>query len=177
MRLLGVTAIAVAALAVSACATRTVSSHVEFAADFANYRTYDWAAADSLPTGDARLDNNEFFRDYFIGAVDKELAARRIRLITSDPDLLIHTHTNVTRRFEIDRIAREDPACVGRSCIATTVDYEMGTLMIDVLDARTRKLIWRAWARDNMSGVIDDQQRLRRAVTDAVAEMMKRFPK
>jgi hypothetical protein len=28
-----------------------------------------------------------------------------------------------------------------------------------------------------MSGVIDDQQLLQRAVTDAVAEMMKLFPK
>jgi hypothetical protein len=53
----------------------------------------------------------------------------------------------------------------------------MGTVMIDVLDARTKRLVWRGWARDNMSGVIDDQDRLRRAVHDAVAEMMKRFPK
>jgi hypothetical protein len=52
----------------------------------------------------------------------------------------------------------------------------MGTLMIDVVDARTKKLIWRAWSRDDLSGVINHQQRLQRTVTEAVAEMMKRFP-
>jgi len=177
MRPLGLIAIAATALLVSGCATRTVSSHVELGADFAQYRTYDWGPADLLPTGDARLDNNEFFRDYFLGAIDKELAARRLTLTSNDPDLLIHSHTNVTRRIEVDAIAHEDPGCIGKDCSPSVVGYEMGTLMIDVLDARTKKLIWRAWARDNMSGVIDDQQRLRRAVTDAVAEMMRRFPK
>ena len=176
MRLHGLLA-SIAALMLTGCAARMVSSHVELGADFANYRTYDWGPADALPTGDARLDNNEFFRDYIQGAIEKELAARRLILKSTEPDLLIHTHTNVARRLDIDAVARENPGCQGRGCAPSALEYEMGTLMIDVLDGRTKQLIWRAWVRGNFSGVIDDQQRLRQTVISSVADMMKRFPK
>jgi hypothetical protein len=176
MRRFAVLAIAAIAMVTIACATRIVSSHVELGTDFTKYRTYDWGPADSLPTGDARLDNNEFFRDYFQGAIEKELATRRLALTSSDPDLLIHTHTNVSRRLQVETIVRESPWCQGGGCGPEVIESEMGTLMIDVVDAHTKKLIWRAWSRDDLSGVINDQQRLHRAVTDAVVEMMKLFP-
>jgi hypothetical protein len=176
MRRFGILATAAATLLLTGCATRIVSSHAELGADFARYHTYHWGPGDALPTGDARLDNNAFFRDYFQGAIEKELAARRLVLTTNEPDLLIHTHTNVTHRLDVEATRREYPQCQGRGCAPTVVQYEISTLMIDFVDARTNKLLWRAWSRDDMSGVIDDQQRLRRAVTDAVADMMKLFP-
>jgi hypothetical protein len=176
MRRFGILATAAAALLLTGCATRIVSSHVELGADFARYRTYDWGPVDALPTGDARLDNNAIFRDHFQGAIEKELAARRLVLTSDAPDLLIHTHTNVTRRLDVDAMPREYPRCQGNGCSPTIVQYEISTLMIDVVDARTKKLVWRAWSRDDLSGVIDDQQQLRRAVTAAVVDMMKLFP-
>jgi len=178
MRPLGVLA-TLAALALVGCATRIVNSHVELTADFATYRTYDFGRADALPTGDARLDNNEFIRDYIQGAIEKELAARRLTLVSNDPDLLIHWHTNVTRELDTEALqagyhgARN---CQGSGCYPAIVDYEMGTLLIDVVDARTQKLLWRAWTRENYSGIIDDQQALRRHVVASVVDMMKRFP-
>ena len=177
MRRFGLLAMVAAALVLTGCATRIVSSHVELGTDFAQYRTFDWAPADSLPTGDARLDNNGVFRDQFQGAIEKELAGRRLVLVSKDPDLLIHTHTNVTHRLDVSTSSHEYPRCQGSGCSPTVVQYELSTLMIDIVDARTKKLVWRAWSRDDMSSEIDDQQRLRRAVTDAVVEMMKLFPK
>jgi hypothetical protein len=180
MRRYAVLAATAAALFLSGCATRIVSSHVELGTDFAQYRTYDWGPADAVPTGDARLDNNGIFRDYFQGAIEKQLAARRLVLTTNEPDLLIHTHTNVTHQFDVQAIQHEysqNPRCQGNGCSPTSAEYELSTLMIDVVDARTNKLVWRAWSRDDMSSEIDDQQRLQRAVTDAVVEMMKLFPK
>jgi uncharacterized protein DUF4136 len=177
MRRFGFLFLAATAFLVAGCATRIVSSHVELGSDFLRYRTYDWGPADALPTGDARLDNNAIFRDYFQGAIDKALAARRLELTSHDPDLLIHTHTNVTHHFNVDAVPHEYPRCQGGGCAPTIVNYELSTLMIDVVDARTNTLVWRAWSRDDLSTVIDDQQRLRRAVSEAVVEMMKRFPK
>lgn len=176
MRRIAIIATAAAALILAGCATRIVSSHVDRGTDFTQYRTYDWGPADAFPTGDARLDNNEFFRDYFQGAIDKELATRRLELTSRHPDLLIHTHTNVSRRLQVETIVRESPFCRGGGCGPEVIESEVGTLMIDIVDARTKKLVWRAWSRDDLSGVINDQQRLRRAVTEAVAEMMTRFP-
>lgn len=179
MRPFGIFVTTATALTLAGCATRIVSSHVELGADPVQYRTYAWGPADTLPTGDARLDNNEIFNDYVQGAIEKELAVRHLTLTSNDPDLLIHWHTNVARRLEIDTLSREygqNAGCRGSGCYFTITEYETDTLLIDAIDARSQKLIWRAWARDNLSGVIDDQQRLQRSVVDAVAEMMKRFP-
>ena len=177
MRPLGMLGIAAAALTLVGCATRMVSSHVELGADFTQYRTYAWGPVDAFPVGDPRLDNNEIFRDYFQGAVEKAMATRHVALTSTSPDLLIHVHSSIGREVDLDAIEREYPNCQGRTCRPPIVEYEVGTLMIDVVDARTNKMIWRAWSRENVSGVIDDQERLRRVVVDCVAAMMKRFPK
>jgi hypothetical protein len=52
-RLAGLAAATTAALVLAGCAsTMTVSSHVQYGIDIANYRTYTWGPADALPTGD-----------------------------------------------------------------------------------------------------------------------------
>jgi hypothetical protein len=157
-----------------------VSSHVELNADFEKYRTYDWGPADALPTGDARLDNNAFLRDYIQGAIEKELAGRRLTLVANDPDLLIHWHTTVARELDLETHRREyhgNPNGPPSSYEPEIVEYEMGTLLIDAVDARTQRLVWRGWARETYSGVIDNQERLRLTVVSAITDIMKRFPK
>ena len=52
----------VAAAATAACAALNVGSFVERGFDMSVVRTYEWAPADHLSTGDPRLDNNEFFQ-------------------------------------------------------------------------------------------------------------------
>ena len=47
----------------------TAGSHVEPAADFTRYQTFDWGPPDALPTGDPRLDGNIFFRDHVMGGM------------------------------------------------------------------------------------------------------------
>ncbi len=54
---------------------------------------------------------------------------------------------------------------------------EQGTLVIDMVDARTDKLIWRGWAQDAMTGVIDNQPRLEQQVDEGVTKMMLLLPR
>ena len=61
---------------VAGCAAMSVSSHIERNVNFTDYVTYDWGPPDGLPVGDPRLDGNEFFRDYVMGAIEKQLAAQ-----------------------------------------------------------------------------------------------------
>jgi hypothetical protein len=172
-----IAAAAAAALTLAGCATMGVSSYVERSIDFTRYRTYEWAGADALPVGDPRLENNEFFKDYFQGAVDRELGRRGLELAAGrSADLLVHYHASVTREIDVQALEREYRSCRGNDCYPSVLAYEAGTLMIDVVDARTKRLVWRAWAQDNLSGVIDDQDRLRARVEQAVALMMTRWP-
>jgi hypothetical protein len=178
MRRLGVLALlATSALALSGCATMNVSSHVERGVDFAQYHTYDWGPADALPTGDPRLDNNPFFKDHFEGAVEKQLATRHFeRSETGTPDLLIHYHTNISRRFDVNGVDSQRGYCYD-NCEPRVIEFEEGTLVIDVVDAHTNKVVWRGWAQDSMEGVINDQDRMERQIDEAVIKMMARFPR
>ncbi len=65
--------------------------------------------------------------------------------------------------------------CYG-DCSDRVVEFDQGTLVVDVVDVRTSNVIWRGWAQDTMTGVIDDQQRLEEQVTKNVARMMARLP-
>jgi hypothetical protein len=176
-RLLRLTAFVLPAFAVSGCATMMVSSHVQRDLDFVRYRTYDWGPADALPTGDPRLDRDPFFQDHMQGAVETQLAKRGLALATSGtPDLLIHYHANVSERIDVNRIDRQYGYCYADDCSVRVMEYEAGTLILDVVDARTDRVIWRGWAQDSLDGVIGNPDRMERMINQAVARMLEMFP-
>jgi hypothetical protein len=153
-----------------------VSSHIERGVNFQQYRTYDWGPADALPIGDPRLDNNPFFHDYLQGSVEKQLAAKGlVRSTSGDADLLLHYHASVNHRFEVHGVDRQNGYCYA-DCEPQVIEYEQGTLVLDVVDAETKKVVWRGWAQDSVEGIIDNQERLERQIGEAVTRMMRRFP-
>lgn len=166
------------ALVVSGCATMNVGSYTGRGIDFTPYLTFDWGPADALPTGDARLDGNAFFKDHLEGAVEKQLAARGYaRATDGTPDLLIHYHATIARKLDVDAVDRQYNYCYDDSCIPRVVAYDAGTLLIDIVDAKTNRLLWRGWAQDSMEGVLDDQDRMERQINDAVARMLAELPR
>ena len=169
--------IVVAATFAVGCATLQVSSHVDRTINFAQFATFGWGAADALPTGDPRLDANPFFRDYLMGAVERQLATRGYRRAADDrPQLLIHYHANVTQRFEVHGMEPSNyPNCYP-NCEPAVAEYEEGTIVIDVVDAATNTLVWRGWAQDNVRGFIDSQDRMQRQIERSMKKVFEQFP-
>jgi len=177
MRTLKAMITAVAAVAVAGCATMTVSSHIESGINFAEYVTYDWGPPDGLPVGDPRLDNNPFFNDYLQGAIEKSLARKGYdRAVHGGADLLIHYHAAVNQKIDVYGVDHRYGYCY-ENCEPEYSNYEQGTLVVDVVDAHTNKVVWRGWAQDSMNGIIDHQQRLAQQVDDSVTRMMERLPR
>ena len=165
------------ALAAAGCATMNVSSHLERNVTFSDYVTYNWGPPDNLPVGDPRLDNNPFFRDHVMGAVEKQLLAKGYeQAVTGQPDLLIHYHASVNQRLDVYQVDSQYGYCYG-NCNPQVVDFEEGTLMVDIVDAKTNKVVWRGWAQDTMNGIIDNQQRLEKQVDEGVTKMMLLLPR
>ena len=164
-------------LALSACAaTMTVSSHVERGLNLAHYRSFAWGPADALPTGDPRLDQNPFFKDHVQGAVEKQLAQRGLSVTTGDADLLIHYHANITRRLDPNQADRAYGYCGTGDCPQAQIDYEAGTLVLDIIDTRSNRLIWRGWAQRSVEDVLNDPDRMARTIEQAVIRMLQRLP-
>ncbi|MBI4486863.1 MAG: DUF4136 domain-containing protein [Acidobacteria bacterium] len=164
------------ALTTTGCATVSVSSHVQRGLDFAQYRTYDWGPADALPTGDPRLDQDPFFQDHVQGAVDKQLAARGFELTSATPDLLLHYHASITRRIDVNSVDADYGYCYDDDCRVKAIDFEAGTLVLDIVDTRTNRVIWRGWAQQGIEGLLEDRDRLARRIDQAVGRTLERLP-
>jgi len=169
-------ALTVAAIG-TGCAAMTVSSHIERNVNFTDYVTYDWGTPDHLPIGDPRLDNNPFFQDHLQGAIEKGLASRGYeRAVNGGADLLIHYHASVNQKIEVDDVDHRYGYCY-QNCEPHVFEYELGTLVVDVVDPRSGKVVWRGWSQDTMNGVIDDQDRLEKQVDEGVSRMMLMLPR
>jgi hypothetical protein len=153
------------------CAPMRVHSYAAPRVTF-HFRTYAWAAEDSVPTGDPRLDNNRFFSERVRDSVDRELAARGFEKTASGtPDLLLHYHASIMQEIEIAAPTDRFEHCL--NC-GTSV-YDAGTLVIDLVDARTSRLVWRGWA-ERVDTVIDNQDWMDETIDLTVAQIMKRLP-
>jgi hypothetical protein len=159
------------------CATTTASSHVRTGFDFSKYYTYQWVAPDAFPVGDPRLDQNPIFLDYLHGAVDKQLAAKGyVQGLPGRSDLQIHFHASIDRRLNVNAADARHGFCVDDNCRNGVAEYEAGTLIVDVIDRRTKRLVWRGWSQRSVDGVVEDRDRLVRMIEDGVARMFASFP-
>jgi hypothetical protein len=163
-----------AMVGLAACASMNVSSYVQRGMQISEYRTYNWGPADSFSTGDPRLDNNRFFQDRVQAEVDRQLAGRGFEQIASGtPDLLLHYHASVTQQVEPNAIDRKYGYC--DTCEPYV--YDAGTLVIDLVDARTNKLVWRGWAEGSIDGAVDNQGSMEQRIDRAVARILEQLPR
>lgn len=167
-------AAAALALAAGGCASMQVASYAERGANLAAHRTYGWAAVEELRTGDPRLDNNEIFHQRVQEAVDRAMAARGYEQ-GAPPDLLLHYHASVTQRIDVSQLDQRYGGCEAGDCGPRV--YDRGTLVIDLVDARTNRLLWRGWAEDAVDRVIDDQDWLEEKIDEAVRRILDRLPR
>jgi hypothetical protein len=176
-RSIGLALLAIGTLVFAGCATMRVNSFLERGANLGQYRTYGWSPADRLETGDPRLDNNPFFHERIRGAVEKHLAARGYEKTSSGtPDLVLHYHASISEQIDVSTLDRDGSNCFNAADCRPYV-YDAGSLVIDVVDARTDKLVWRGWAEDTMEGAIDNQRLMEQKVDQAVARILQRLPR
>jgi hypothetical protein len=171
--------VAAVAAAASGCATTmTAGAHAERGLDFMQYRTYDWGPADALPTGDPRLDQNPFFQDHLLGAVERQLAARGFERAAEGetPDVRVHYHASISRRLDVRSADSRYGHCTGEECVEVT-EFEAGTIVLDMVDTRTNRLVWRGWAQDSVEGVLDDSDRMEEQINQAVERILARLPR
>jgi hypothetical protein len=172
------TVIAAAAIfAVAGCAASRVGSHIERGRDFTRYQTYDWGTPDALPRVDPRLDADPYFQDYLQGAVERGLVTRGYRRSESGaPDLLVHFHATTAQRLAVEHDIPGVEPCLGDGCRPPVIRSDEATLVFDILDARTNRLVWRGWAQYPLEDLRDRRDRVGRRLGDAVDRMLVSLP-
>jgi hypothetical protein len=170
--------LATAALLGTACGgvPLTAGADLDPGYDFAQYTSYTWDEPDERPTGDPRLDNNPFFVHRLHAAIHWELATRGIEYSAEGPALTVHHHAVVRDRVEVYEAQRTEgvPSEYGQG--TQVFQYEEGTFLVDMTDARTGEVVWRGWARLDLSTALDDPIEMRNQVDVAIGKMFESFP-
>ena len=161
-----------AAFWIGACAPVHVNASLERGMDFTRYASYTWAADEEFNTGDPRLDNNEFFQNRIRSDVEGVLATRGFEKATpATADLVIHYHANTTQKIDVNDLDYQYGYC--EDCHSSV--YDAGTITLDLVDARTHKLVWRGWSEGSLDG-IDSQAIIEARVDEAVKKILQQLP-
>ena len=170
-------ALAAAAL-VSACGLGVVAGADSSPfLDFARYQSFQWDRPDDRPVGDPRLQDNPFFEQRLRASVALELADHGIRQNADGPALLVHHHVTVRSRFDVyEADVREGYSATRRNESPQVIEFDEGTILVDIADAENRQIIWRGWAQFDITRALADPEVMERAIEEAVRKMFEHFP-
>jgi len=155
-------------------------------AGFAAYKTYSWLSEAQILTGISRIDD-PILNARVRHEVDRRLRAKGFVLSrTGMPDFLVAWRAAIRRKLEYSKLAigYDYAPAWGRDRVTGTSvgergtyvrEHEMGTLVIDIVDARQNRLVW--WGAAQAEIDIEDSRGTKKArLNKAVGRILKRFP-
>ena len=165
-------------LAVAGCSSTPVKLDYDPEADFNRYATYDWL--DNRPgiPPDVKTEMNQYpaVDEPLRKAVSAELAAKGLAEDQVDPNILVAYHVGTEDDIEVTGWGyRYSDTKTGWGRGMDVVPYRKGTLVIDVIEARTMRLVWRASGHRALNGE-PSQSAAGERIAQAVGEMFQAFP-
>ena len=180
MRILYLMAIIALAMVAAGCSTISVNHDYDSEADFATYNTFAWLQEPVTAIGDAAAarQQNTLLDKRIRSAVEAELQAKGMTADTETPALLLVYHTGVDSKINVTDWGYTYPTRYGGWYGDRDVDvyqYEEGTLIVDLIDAKTHQLVWRGTAtktlEDNPS-----PERMEQNLREVISKMFANYP-
>ena len=169
-------------LIVGACGGIQVAYDYNPEADFTRYRTFAWAEGSG--SGDDSRVNNDLVDQRFLRAIESELVSRGMEKTASgQPDVFVGYQMALDDRVSYQTVNsyygtgwgyRGVYGGVGTSR-TTSTEYTVGTLVIDVYDARQRELVWRGSGEGKVNQARDPEESQER-INQAVTRIFRDFP-
>jgi hypothetical protein len=150
-----------------------VKTDYDHAADFKTYKTYSWIKVDA---------GNPLWIDRIRQAVDQQLSTKGLTPQDSGADVAVaalgRTKKEQTYNTFYDGIGGgwgwRGFGNMGMGTSTTTVsETPVGTLTVDLFDAKSKKLVWRGIATETLS---DKPEKNEKKLQSAVADLFKKFP-
>jgi hypothetical protein len=158
--------------------------------DFSAYHTYAWMSGDQEKTGDRRADSSAVDMRIRI-AVGTQLRLKGYQTLPEGkPDFFVAYHVglkdsspSISTQYYSDGMAGHafSHSADSRSAsgaapsLNETASYLTGSLLIDVIDAATKKLVWRGTAAGEVDPGLTSQQRDERTRA-IVHNILSHFP-
>ncbi|HSG28457.1 MAG TPA: DUF4136 domain-containing protein [Candidatus Krumholzibacterium sp.] len=154
------------------CSGISVETDFDRDADFTLYRTYAWVKHDRQD--DSGLMKDPLVQKHIRRAIETELAARGYRLAeTGRPDFLVAWHIGSRKKIDVDHYYYGYGRFGGWGGHDVRVHrYREGTLIIDIVDAAQKELVWRGHAKSVLHG----RERAADDINRIVEKIIERFP-
>ncbi len=178
---------ALAALLMSACATVSVTTDYDRSKDFTGFKTYAIYenpnnAKSITPLNETRI----------VNSVKSAMNAKGYTAATSNPDIWVSVNTVIQNKKAVSADTNTDwygyggfyrpygywgggPGMVTSNSTTTfnVQDYKDGSLIIDMVDAKTNKMFWEGTGNAEIDGAISNPDQ---KVADAVTKILATFP-
>ena len=174
MKKLLITLVLSVIIAFTGCSTLSVSYDFDSEADFTKLKKYDL-----LPvTKQSEVD--ELIMKRIENAINRNLNAKNFVQNPDSPDFVVVIHVSSQDKWEVVSWSFPDGRYGGYNRYwndhrVDVYEYNEGTIMIDILDASSKKLIWRGTGRGMVKPGLSPQARDER-IGNAVSDLLKDFP-
>ena len=163
---------ALALCVASAAAAQTIRTDYDKNADFTKFKTFAFREGTPAPT--------PFVQQRIEAAIASELEARGMTRASGDPDLLVFTHTQVSTEkvVDVDHFGYRGYYGWRGASGSTSVNVReipVGTVMVDLVNAKPNEIAWRGIAQDTLS-TNPTPEKSEKRIQKAMAKLFKKYP-
>ena len=148
-----------------------VNTDFDRAATFNTMKTYSWREGTPLP--------NPLMAQRVVDAIDAQLKSKGLTRVDSGGDLTVTYHASADHSVDVQTFSSGGYySCWGgcMSSVSSTTSVRpvtTGTLVVDLVDTRSNKMIWRGTGSDTVS---DNPKENEAKVNEAVKAMFRNYP-
>jgi hypothetical protein len=137
------------------------------AGNFSQFKTYAWVKP-VRPTPNRLMDQR------IVAAIDSQLASKGMKKVDDSPDLFVTYGAGISQQTQTVATGTGGSWRWGGG-MATVNQYvtNVGTLVVDIDDGKTKQLLWRGAAKGTLS---DKPEKNSQKIDKAVAKMFQKYP-
>lgn len=160
----------------TACSTLETSEDYDRAVDFSKFKTYAWKETDAIP--------NQLVAQRVQSAVEATLASKGLRKVAdgSSPDLWVVPHTRLSKQMQVNTYNTGWGYGWGwgwgagmGTTTSTVSEIPVGTLIIDLVDASRKQLVWRGTATKTLEPDASPEKK-EKNINEAIQKMFANYP-
>ncbi|HTY41471.1 MAG TPA: DUF4136 domain-containing protein [Thermoanaerobaculia bacterium] len=152
-----------------ACSTMTTAVDYD--------HTVNWSQFHSFALAEGTKDPETFTQKRIEDGITQALQSKGWTLATSNPDVVVYSHVVLSSEKQWNATSMggfgyRGWGGMGGMATATQTNIPIGTIIVDMVNPKTKEMIWRGTAQDQVSGTGAD----RGQVQQAMQELFKNFP-
>jgi hypothetical protein len=147
---------------------QTVSYDFDKSASFGRYKTYAWVRGSDV--------NDALTHKRIVNAIDAQLAAKGFARVetTETPDVLVAYHASFDNDLQINATGWGGYRW-NRSGTARVEEILVGTIAVDMVDAKTNSIVWRGMASKEIDVKASPEKRDKN-INKAAEKVFKHYP-